>query len=104
MFRTIEEQVLSQAAPAALKNEFAQYDFERLHSFCILTYIASLSIWLIFDLIVSFPGQQGFTFLSLVFLTLLVINTIILGFTRRARHFNGSTCCSCWSSPWPCGW
>jgi len=24
MFRTIEEQVLSQAAPAALKNEFAQ--------------------------------------------------------------------------------
>ncbi|POA57365.1 MULTISPECIES: GGDEF domain-containing protein [unclassified Pseudomonas] len=87
MFRTIEEQVLSQAAPAALKNEFAQYDFERLHSFCILTYIASLSIWLIFDLIVSFPGQQGFTFLSLVFLTLLVIDTIILGFTHKARHF-----------------
>ncbi|KTC33445.1 diguanylate cyclase [Pseudomonas sp. ABAC61] len=87
MLRTLEEQVLKQAAPAALKNEFAQHDFERLHGFCILTYMASLSIWLTFDLIVSFPGQQGFTFYSMVFLASLLITTIVLSFTHRARHF-----------------
>ncbi|WP_025129761.1 GGDEF domain-containing protein [Pseudomonas sp. PH1b] len=87
MFRTIEEQVLKQAAPAALKIEFAQHDFERLRSFCILIYIASTVIWLIFDLIVSFPGRQGFTVYSMVFLVILALTTIILRFTRKARHF-----------------
>ncbi|WP_409284531.1 diguanylate cyclase domain-containing protein [Pseudomonas protegens] len=87
MFRTIEEQVLKQAAPAALKIEFAQYDFERLRSFCILIYVASIVVWLTFDLIVSFPGQQGFSAYSMLFLVVLSLTTIVLGFTRKARHF-----------------
>lgn len=87
MFRTLEEQVLKQAAPAALKLEFAQHDFERLRSFCVLIYTARILIWLIFDLIVSFPGQQGFTAYSMVFLSILSFTTIILGFTRQDRHF-----------------
>lgn len=87
MFRTIEEQVLKQAAPAALKIEFAQYDFERLRSFCVLIYVASIVVWLTFNLIVSFRGQQGFSAYSMLFLVILSLTTIVLGFTRKARHF-----------------
>ncbi|WP_047287605.1 MULTISPECIES: GGDEF domain-containing protein [Pseudomonas] len=87
MFRTIEEQVLKQGAPAALKIEFAQYDFERLRSFCILIYVASIVVWLTFDLIVSFRGKQGFSAYSMLFLVVLSLTTIVLGFTRKARHF-----------------
>lgn len=87
MFKTIENEIRQKAAPEALKREFAQHDFERLKPFCLLIYIASTVIWLIFDLIVSFPGGQGFTIVSMIFLTLLAMGTIILAFTRSARHF-----------------
>ncbi|NVZ50450.1 GGDEF domain-containing protein [Pseudomonas sp. B6002] len=87
MFKTIEADVLKKTVPESLKREFAQHDFERLKPFCLLIYIASISIWLVFDLIVSFPGGQGFTGLSMLFLTLLTINTITLAFTRDGRHF-----------------
>lgn len=87
MFKTIEAEVLKKHPSPALQLEFAQHDFERLKPFCLLIYIASICIWLVFDLIVSFPGGQGFTGLSMLFLALLTINTITLGFTRDARHF-----------------
>ncbi|MGE7957088.1 diguanylate cyclase domain-containing protein [Pseudomonas sp. NPDC089530] len=87
MLKTLEAQLLKQATPPALKAEFAQYDFERLHGFCLLIYIASISIWLLFNLIVSFPGKQGFTLYSMAFLGALAINALLLGFTRQARHF-----------------
>ncbi|AZD30414.1 GGDEF domain-containing protein [Pseudomonas chlororaphis] len=87
MLKTIEAQVLKQATPPALKAEFAQYDFERLHGFCLLIYIASIGIWLLFNLIVSFPGKQGFTLYSMAFLAALAIIAIVLAFTRKVRHF-----------------
>ena len=87
MLKTIEAQVLKQSAPVALKAEFAQDDFERLHGFCVLIYMASISIWLLFVLIVSVRGGQGFTVYSMIFLVALVIISITLGFTRNARHF-----------------
>ena len=88
MFKTIEDEVLKKAAPAALQREFAQYHFERQQRFCLLIYIASIVIWLVFDLIVSFLGGQRFTYLSPVFLGALSIIAIILGFTHKARHFH----------------
>lgn len=88
MFKTIEDEVLKKAAPAALQREFAQYHFERQQRFCLLIYIASIVIWLVFDLIVSFLGGQRFTFLSPLFLGALSILAIILGFTHKARHFD----------------
>ncbi|WP_095079573.1 GGDEF domain-containing protein [Pseudomonas sp. Irchel s3h17] len=88
MYKTIEDEVLKKAPPAALQAEFAQHQFERLHRFCLLIYIASIVIWLVFDLIVGFIGGQGFSYLSLVFLgTYLILATILL-FTRKARHFH----------------
>lgn len=87
MFKTIEAEVLKKYPSTALQLEFAQHDFERLKPFCLLIYTASICIWLVFDLIVSFPGGQGFTGLSMLFLALLTINTITLGFTRDSRHF-----------------
>ncbi|MGY2403158.1 GGDEF domain-containing protein [Pseudomonas sp. SDO5271_S396] len=87
MLKAIEADVLKKAVPESLKHEFAQHDFERLKPFCLLIYIASICIWLVFDLIVSFPGGQGFTGLSMLFLALLTINTIALGFIRKAQHF-----------------
>ncbi|WP_025112533.1 GGDEF domain-containing protein [Pseudomonas sp. H1h] len=88
MYKTIEEQVLKKTAPAAIWNEFIQHEFERLHSFCVLIYIASISVWVAFDLIVSFLAGQGFTWLSMVFMTAFAILTLVLLFTRKARHFN----------------
>ncbi|TFY93021.1 GGDEF domain-containing protein [Pseudomonas nabeulensis] len=87
MFKTIEDDVLRKTVPEPLKHEFAQHDFERLKPFCLLVYIASICIWLVFDLIVSFPGGQGFSGLSILFLAVLTINTIALAFTRDARYF-----------------
>ncbi|PRA23001.1 GGDEF domain-containing protein [Pseudomonas poae] len=87
MFKTIETEVLKVHPSPALQLEFAQHDFERLKPFCLLIYIASICIWLVFDLIVSFPGGQGFTGLSMLFLALLTLNTIALGFTRNAQYF-----------------
>lgn len=87
MLKTLEAQLLKQATPPALKAEFAQYDFERLHRFCVLIYVASICIWLLFNLIVSFPGKQGFTLYSMAFLAALSINAIVLAFIRQARHF-----------------
>ncbi|KAF1029733.1 MAG: hypothetical protein GAK37_01655 [Pseudomonas sp.] len=87
MFKTIENEIQKKAAPEALKREFAQHDFERLKPFCLLIYIASTVIWLIFDLIVSFPGGQGFTLVSMVFITLFTLGIVALFFTRSGQHF-----------------
>ncbi|UCP11332.1 GGDEF domain-containing protein [Pseudomonas sp. MM213] len=88
MYKTIEDEVLKKAAPAALKAEFIQHEFERLHKFCLLIYVASIVIWVLFDLIVSFIGGQGFTWLSMLFLGVFTILAIVLLFTRKARHFH----------------
>ena len=88
MLKTIEKEISNQAAPPALQAEFAQHDFEKLRNFCRLTYIASIFIWLLFDLIVSIKGGQGFTGASMVFLSVMVVLTIILGFVRKSRHFD----------------
>jgi diguanylate cyclase (GGDEF)-like protein len=88
MYKTIEEQVLKKTAPAELRAEFIQHEFERLHSFSVLIYIVSMGMWLLFDLIVSFLGGQGFTWRSMVFLALFAVLTVVLAFTRKARHFD----------------
>lgn len=88
MLKTIENEISKQAAPPALQAEFAQHDFEKLRNFCRLTYITSIAIWLLFNLIVSFKGGQGFTGLSLVFIGVMVGLTTVLGFVRDYRHFD----------------
>jgi len=88
MLRTIENEVSRQAAPPALQAEFAQHDFEKLRTFCSLTYIASTIIWLMFDLIVSTKGGQGFTGLSMLFIATMVGLTLLIGFLRTAQQFN----------------
>ena len=88
MFKTIENEVLKKAAPAALQREFAQYHFERQQRFCLLIYIASIVIWLVFDLIVSVMGGLRFTYLSPLFLGALSIIATLLAFTRKALHFH----------------
>ncbi|MGF6094594.1 GGDEF domain-containing protein [Pseudomonas sp. 18175] len=87
MFKTIEAEVLKKHPSTALQLEFAQHDFERLKPFCLLVYGASIGIWLVFDLIVSFRAHQGFTYYSMIFLCLLVITLLVLAFNRRARYF-----------------
>ncbi|MCP1487920.1 diguanylate cyclase (GGDEF)-like protein [Pseudomonas fluorescens] len=88
MYKTIEEQVLKKTAPAELRAEFIQHEFERMQSFSLLIYIVSIGMWLLFDLIVSFLGGQGFTWRSMIFLALFAVLTVVLAFTRKARHFN----------------
>ncbi|WP_273820801.1 GGDEF domain-containing protein [Pseudomonas asplenii] len=88
MLKTLEAQVTSQAPTPALQAEFAQHDFERLRGFCSLIYLASLGIWLLFDLIVSFIGAQGFTWMSLLFIASLTALVILQRFVRQARHFD----------------
>ena len=88
MLKNIESEISKQAAPPALQAEFAQYDFEKLRNFCRLTYIASIAIWLLFNLIVSIKGGQGLTVLSLLFISIMVVLTIILGFIHSYRHFD----------------
>ena len=88
MLKTIESAISKQAAPPALQAEFAQHDFEKLRNFCRLTYITSIAIWLLFNLIVSTKGGQGFTGLSLLFISVMVGLTVILGFIHNYRHFD----------------
>ncbi len=88
MLKTIEEHVRKQVAPAALRAEFRQHEFESMRPFCLLVFCISLLIWLVFDLIVSFLGGQGFTWLSCVFIALLGSLTVVLRFTHRSHHFD----------------
>ena len=87
MYKTIEEEVLKKSAPAELKAEFLQHEFDRLHTFCVLIYIASIVVWVAYDLILSFIGGQPFTWRSLVFFGVFAILVIALLFIRDARHF-----------------
>ncbi|MEG1039582.1 MAG: GGDEF domain-containing protein [Pseudomonas sp.] len=88
MYKTIEQQLRRNIAPPALRREFRQHDFENLHSFCLLIFAVSIGIWFMFDLIVSYLGQQDFTWISMAFITAMVCLTIILAFTRKAGHFD----------------
>jgi len=88
MYKTIEQQVRKHIAPPELRREFRQHDFENLHSFCLLIFCVSIGIWILFDLIVSYQAGQGFTYLSMIFITVMAILTIILAFTRKAGHFD----------------
>lgn len=88
MFKTIEAHVRKQVAPAALRAEFRQHEFEALRPFCLLIFCVSIGIWLVFDLIVSFLGGQGFTWRSWLFLSLLGCLSVVLRFTRRSHHFD----------------
>lgn len=90
MLKTLEAQVLNTAPPAQRSAEFAQHDFERLHRFCLLIYAASVAIWLLFNLLVSFKGGQGFTLYSVAFLAVLMLLVVVQGFIRKARHFHRS--------------
>jgi diguanylate cyclase (GGDEF)-like protein len=88
MFETIEAQALKQTASNELRDEFLQREFERLKPFSLLIYVVSIFMWLLFDLIVSFLGGQGFTWRSMAFLAGFALLTVVLGFTRRASHFD----------------
>lgn len=88
MFRTIERQVRRSASTPGLRAEFRQHDFEQLKGFCRLIYFISIVIWVAFDLVVSFIGDQGFTWRSLPFIAALAIMTVILRFVRKVNHFN----------------
>jgi diguanylate cyclase (GGDEF)-like protein len=88
MFKTIEAQILKDIAPPALRKEFWQHDFERLRTFCILVYCASVGIWILFDLIVSFQGGQGFTYKSTLFMGAMALIIATLALIRKARHFH----------------
>ncbi|EJZ58600.1 diguanylate cyclase [Pseudomonas fluorescens R124] len=88
MYRLVEEQVLKKTAPAELRAEFIQHEFERLHTFSLLIYAASIAIWLVFDLVVSFLGEQGFTWRSMAFITFFSTLTVVMWFTHKARHFD----------------
>ncbi|PMZ87453.1 MULTISPECIES: GGDEF domain-containing protein [unclassified Pseudomonas] len=87
MYKTIEDEVLKKSAPTELKAEFLQHEFDRLHTFCVLIYIASIVVWVAYDLILSFIGGQPFTWRSLVFFGVFTILVVILLFIRDARHF-----------------
>ncbi|QAX85320.1 GGDEF domain-containing protein [Pseudomonas sp. DTU12.3] len=88
MYKIIEDEVLKKTAPAELRAEFVQHEFERLHSFSLLIFIVSIAMWLIFDLIVSLLGGQGFTWRSMLFVAFFSVLTMVLWFTRQARHFD----------------
>ncbi|WDY60181.1 GGDEF domain-containing protein [Pseudomonas sp. PSKL.D1] len=88
MFKTIEDHVRQQVAPAALRAEFRQHEFDVSRRFCQLIFCVSIVVWLVFDLIVSYIGGQGFTWLSGLFLALMGSLTVVLGFTRHSHHFD----------------
>ncbi|WP_145192382.1 MULTISPECIES: diguanylate cyclase [unclassified Pseudomonas] len=88
MFDTLEEHVRQRVAPASLRAEFRQHEFVAMRPFCRLVFSVSILIWLVFDLIVSFLGGQGFTWLSCLFIALLCGLTVILHFTWRSQHFD----------------
>ncbi|WP_085725707.1 diguanylate cyclase [Pseudomonas sp. R37(2017)] len=87
MYKTIEDEVLKKSAPARLKTEFLQHEFDRLRTFCALIYIASIVVWIAYDLILSFIGGQPFTWRSLVFIGAFSTLVIALRLIRDARHF-----------------
>ena len=88
MYKTLEAHIRQQVAPAALRAEFRQHEFEAMRRFCLLIFCIGIAIWLVFDLIVSYLGGQGFTWLSGMFIALLCNLTVVLGFTRRSQHFD----------------
>ena len=88
MYKTIEDDIRSKAAPAALKAEFIQHEFERQHTFCVLIYVASVAMWVVFDLILSFMAGRPFAWQSLLFCGVFSTLTILLLFTRKAGHFD----------------
>ncbi|WP_194790669.1 sensor domain-containing diguanylate cyclase [Pseudomonas sp. UFMG81] len=88
MYKTLEAHIRQQVAPAALRAEFRQHEFEAMRRFCLLIFCIGIAIWLVFDLIVSYLGDQGLTWRSTAFLALLGCLTVVLGFTRRSQHFD----------------
>ncbi|MCE0916255.1 GGDEF domain-containing protein [Pseudomonas sp. NMI760_13] len=88
MYKTLEAHIRQQVAPAALRAEFRQHEFEAMRRFCLLIFCIGIAIWLIFDLIVSYLGGQGFTWLSGIFIALLCSLCVVLGFTRKSQHFD----------------
>ncbi|WP_166365141.1 GGDEF domain-containing protein [Pseudomonas akapageensis] len=87
MFKTIEAQLLKDTTPPALRAEFWQYDFERLRTYSLLVYCASVAIWVMFDLILSFQGGQGFTYKSVLIISAMLLHVLALVFIRKAQHF-----------------
>ena len=77
-----------QVAPAAQRAEFRQHEFDTSRRFCQLIFCLSIAVWLLFDLMVSYLGNQGFTWLSGLFLALMCCLTVVLGFTRKTHHFD----------------
>ncbi|MFW3894859.1 GGDEF domain-containing protein [Pseudomonas bharatica] len=88
MYKTIENQVRHRSASPSVRAEFRQHDFERLRHFCILVFCLSIGIWILFDLLVSFIGHQGFSWRSMVLICAMAILAVILLFVRQAEHFN----------------
>ena len=88
MYKTIENEVTKQATPKALQYEFYQYDVERLHNFSGLIYIGGIGIWVLFDLIIGFIGDQRHYALSLLLVVLLLITVGVQRVARKARHFH----------------
>jgi len=88
MLKTLEEHVRQQVAPAALRAEFRQHEFDVSRRFCQLIFCVSIAVWLVFDVIVSYLGGQGFTWLSGLFIGLMCSLTVVLGFTRKSHHFD----------------
>ena len=88
MYKTLEAHIRKQVAPAALRAEFRQHEFEAMRRFCLLIFCIGIAIWLVFDLIVSYLGRQDFTWRSGLFIALLCCLTVVLGFTRKSHHFD----------------
>lgn len=88
MYKTLEAHIRQQVAPAALRAEFRQHEFEAMRRFCLLIFCVGISIWVVFDLIVSYLGDQGLTWRSAAFLALLGILAVVLAFTRKSQHFD----------------
>lgn len=88
MYKTLEEHIRKQVAPAALRAEFRQHEFEAMRRFCLLIFCIAIAIWLVFDLIVSALGAQDFTWRSGIFIALLCCLSVVLSFTRKSHHFD----------------
>ncbi|WP_175650564.1 GGDEF domain-containing protein [Pseudomonas sp. Marseille-P9899] len=88
MYKTIENQLRKHTAPAAIRAEFRQHDFDRLRGFCLLVFCLSIAIWVLFDLLLSFIGGQGFTYRSMLLISGMCILTVVLLFVRKADHFS----------------
>ena len=88
MYKTIEDEIRKKTAPAAFRSEFTQHEFERQHTFCLRIYIASVAMWVVFDLILSTIGGQPSLWLSLLFIGVFSILTVALRYTRKAGYFD----------------